>query len=60
MPELCNATVNFNNDRGVAVAIVSCSLEVHEDEWHVSKVKGSDPAAIVKWYGRASAPKKDR
>jgi hypothetical protein len=58
---MCSATVNFNDDRGVTAAIVTCSLEVHEDsEWHVSKVKNSDPAALIKWYGRAPAPKADK
>lgn len=61
MSELCNATTNFNDERGVTKAVVSCSLEVHEDsEWHTSKVKWSDPPAIVRWAGRAPAPKKDK
>jgi hypothetical protein len=61
MAELCDARTNFNNDRGVTLAIVSCSLEAHdEEEMHVSKVKGSDPPAIVKWFGRAPAPRKDK
>lgn len=60
MSELCDATTNFNNEKGITQAIVTCTLEKHDDDWHVSKVKYSDPPAIVKWLGRAPAPKEDK
>lgn len=61
MSELCNATTNFNDERGVTRSIVSCTLEVHDEEiMHVSRVKHSDPPATVRWFGRAPAPKKDK
>ena len=61
MSELCNATTNFNDERGVTRAVVSCTLEPHDEETlHVSRVKNSDPPAVVRWWGRAPEPKKDK